>query len=366
MLGPQLKFVDRTFVLFEGKKYLYFGGIDYHRMSNHSEIIQTLADAAKEYGLNSTGSRTTTGNHPIYIELEQKVAEFFATEDAAIFGGGYLANIILLQGLSGKHNLFIADEVSHSSIVDAAKMFNAEMIFFKHTDANDLEQKMRDHVKPHHQPLILTDGVFAARGEIPPLADYAKIVATYDAKILIDDAHAMAVVGKTGKGSWEDEGISRDCFYQTGTLSKGFGIYGGIIPANKKLIASIQQKSAAFIGSTGLPLPVAAAAINSIEYIQKNNHLITDLQLRSIKLKQKFIQLGFDLPQSPSPIISITFYDEKKNDRLYQLLLTNGIYPPFINYPGAPRGGHFRFALSSFHSDAQIHSLYNVVKSSLI
>jgi 8-amino-7-oxononanoate synthase len=201
MLGPALKFVDRDYVLFEDKKLLYLGGIDYHRMSNDPMILKTVAEAAFEYGLNPTGSRTTTGNHPLYLELERKVAEFFESEESAVFPSGYLGNIILLQAIADKYDIFLLDRISHSSIVDAARQFGKKMVLFDHLDAQDLDQKLKEHMRARLRPLIMTDGVFPARGEIPPLDQYVEIVKKYDGKILIDDAHAMAVVGKSGKGS---------------------------------------------------------------------------------------------------------------------------------------------------------------------
>lgn len=365
MLGPALKFVDRDYVLFEDKKLLYLGGIDYHRMSNDPMILKTVSEAAFEYGLNPTGSRTTTGNHPLYAELERKVSEFFESEESAVFPSGYLGNIIVLQAIADKYDIFLLDRISHSSIVDAARQLGKKIVLFDHLDAQDLDQKLKEHMKARSRPLIMTDGVFPARGEIPPLDQYVEIVKKYDGKILIDDAHAMAVVGKSGKGSWEEKGIPRDLMCQTGTLSKGFGVFGGIIPGNRQLISEIQKKSLAFIGATGLPLPLAAGAIKSVDYMISHREVIVDLQERALKLKDQFSQLGFDLPPSPTPIFSITFYDEDKNKRLYEILLENGIYPPFINYPGAPLGGHFRFIITSITTNEQVNLLFETIKSSL-
>jgi 8-amino-7-oxononanoate synthase len=365
MLGPVLRFVDRNYVLFEDKKLLYLGGIDYHRMSNDPMILKAVAEAAVEYGLNPTGSRTTTGNHPLYLELERKVADFFESEQSVVFPSGYLGNLILLQAIADEYDLLLLDQISHSSIVDAARQSGKRMVFFNHLDAQDLDQKFKTHVRARLKPLIMTDGVFSARGEIPPLDQYAEIVRRYDGKILIDDAHGMAVVGKSGKGSWEEKGIPRDLIYQTGTLSKGFGVFGGIIPGKRQLISEIQKKSLAFVGATGLPLPFAAAAIKSVDYMLSHREIIVDLQKRSLELKNQFRQLGFDLPQSPSPIFSITFYDEDKNKRLYDLLIKNGIYPPFINYPGAPPGGHFRFIITSITTQEQVNLVFETIQSSL-
>jgi len=365
MLGPVLRFVDRNYVLFEDKKLLYLGGIDYHRMSNDPVILKAVAEAAFEYGLNPTGSRTTTGNHPLYLELERKVAEFFESEQSVVFPSGYLGNLILLQAIADEYDPFLLDQISHSSIVDAARQSGKRMVFFNHLDTQDLDQKLKAHVQTRLKPLVITDGVFSARGEIPPLDQYVEIVRRYGGKILIDDAHGMAVVGKSGKGSWEEKGIPRDLIYQTGTLSKGFGVFGGIIPGDRQLISEIQKKSLAFVGATGLPLPFAAAAAKSVDYMLSHRDIIVDLQKRSLALKNQFRQLGFDLPQSPSPIFSITFYDEDKNKRLYDLLIKNGIYPPFINYPGAPPGGHFRFIITSITTQEQVNLLFETIQSSL-
>jgi 7-keto-8-aminopelargonate synthetase-like enzyme len=362
MLGPALKFVDRNYVIHESRKLLYFGGIDYHRMSNHPEVLKAFSEAAFEYGLSSTGSRTTTGNHPLHVELEKKIAEFFETESAVVFASGYLSNIILLQAIWQNYDLFLLDSLSHSSIVDAVKQFDKEIIYFEHLETQSLNQELKNHSKARTKPLILTDGVFPSRGEIPPLEEYVEVIIDYGGKILIDDAHAMATVGVTGKGSWEDKNIDREIIYQTGTLSKGFGVYGGIILATNEEVQVIHENSPAFIGSTGLPLPLAAAAIRSISYILSNRGMIQDLQQRSLQLKEKFRQMGFDVPQSVSPIISITHYDEKKNNRLSRVLLENGIYPSFLNYPGSPPGGHFRFAISSIHTDEHLDLLFRSVE----
>ncbi|GAB4374573.1 MAG: glycine C-acetyltransferase [Calditrichia bacterium] len=365
MLGPPLKFVERNYVIYEDKKLLYFGGIDYHRLSNHPEVLHIVSMAASEYGLNPTGSRTTTGNHPLYLQLEKKISEFFQSEGAVVFASGYLANMILLQAVAEKFDIFFLDKISHSSIVDAVRQFDKKTVYFKHLDTHSLEMQLKKHMKKILRALIVTDGVFAARGEIPPLDEYLQVMNNYSAKLLVDDAHAMAVVGATGKGSWEVCGIDRSRVYQTGTLSKGFGIAGGIIPAETEVVEAIRQKSMAFVGSTGLALPLAAAAIYSIDYLLSKRDLITSLQERSIDLKNRMRKLGFDIPLSPAPIVSITFYDEAKNKRLFRRLIEKGIYPPFINYPGAPPGGHFRFAISSHHSEADIERLYEAVESSV-
>jgi len=303
----------------------------------------------------------TTGNHPLYLDLESAIAQFFGTESAAVFGSGYLANTVLLQAVARGFDVFLIDEQCHSSITDAVSQSGREMLAFAHLDPDDLQQRAERYVGPGQRPLILTDGVFPARGEIPPLRSYADIARNYGGVILVDDAHGVGVVGATGKGSTECEGIAQEAFYLTGTLSKGFGVFGGIIPGSEDLIRRIHTDSPAFVGSTGLPLPIAAAALTSVTYLRDNLGLITGLQDRALRLKTALRGLGFDLPLSPAPIISITFGDEKKNASLRDLLTNRGIYPPFNKYPGSPKGGHFRFALSSAHTGDQVSQLLDAI-----
>jgi len=362
-LGPPLTFLDPTHVDFEGRKLLFFGGIDYHRLSWNPVVIEALKAASERYGLSPSGSRTTTGNHPLYVKLEAAVAGFFGTESAAVFGSGYLANTVLLQAVSSDFDLFLIDEQCHSSITDAVRQSGKHVVSFAHLDGDDLAKRMGRNLGPGQRPLILTDGVFPARGEIPPLRSYSDIARDYGGVILVDDAHGVGVVGPTGKGSAECEGIAHGAFYLTGTLSKGFGVFGGIIPGAEDLIRRIHVESPAFVGSTGLPLPIAAAAITSVTYLQDNLSLITGLQERSLRLKDELRGLGFDLLLSPAPIISITLGDERKNASLRDLLISRGIYPPFNQYPGSPKGGHFRFALSSVHTEDQVGQLLDAIGS---
>lgn len=365
MLGPELQFVDRDYVLFNGRKLLYLAGIDYHRLSNHPAILKAASEAVEAFGLNATGSRTTTGNHPLYTRLERCVSAFFDCEGTVVCPSGYLSNTIVLQAIGSMYDVFFIDNKAHSSLVDAANQSRMEIHRFEHLDTQSLREQLNTRLSAGSKPLVLTDGVFPARGEMAPLAEYAEVLTPFDGKILVDDAHAMAVVGDTGKGSWEAAGIDRDCFCQTGTLSKGFGVGGGIIPGAGDLMDKIRGNSLAFVGSTGLALPLAAAAIESVSYLKAHRDLIVSLQTRTLALKKRFQEIGFAMPQTPVPIFSITYHDTERNEHLRDLLLDNGIYPPFINYPGGPTGGHFRFILTSSTTADQEELLFRTVERSL-
>ncbi len=365
MLGPQLEFINRVYVLYQNTKYLFFGGIDYHRFSTNPLILKELADTGNMYGITSSGSRTTTGNHNIFHKLEESIADFLEAESAIVFSSGYLSNTIMLEGIKEQVDRFFIDDISHSSLKMAVRLTDKPVHYYRHINAESLKNTIKDNIKPGEIPFIATDGVFPARGEVPPLKEYEKIITEYGGKILLDDAHAIGTLGVTGKGSWEQESISRKNVHQTGSMSKGFGIFGGFIADTENTIQAIRDKSSAFCGSSCIPLPIAAAVIKSLSILKENPFLIQNLQKKSIDFKEQLSKLGINLPVSPSPIISVTFYDKKKNDRLKDKLIENRIYPSFSDYPGAPEGGHFRFVLSSYHTDEQIKKLYDVIVSSL-
>jgi 7-keto-8-aminopelargonate synthetase-like enzyme len=368
MLGPEVTFVDRDYMLVDGKRLLYLGGTDYHRLSRHPLTISAVVGAVRELGIGPTGSRVTSGNHLVYAQLEEKIASFFESESAVVFPTGYLSNTILLQRISGDFNLYLIDDKAHPSIVDAANMVSgqtgAKVVCFEHVNSQHLEDQLKKHLVKGGKPLVMTDGVFPLDGNIPPLSDYATVLEPYGGKMLIDDAHAVAVLGETGKGSWEETGIAREMVYQTGTLSKGFGAYGGMIAGPRSLIEGIYDKSTAFIGCTGLALPLAAAGIFTVSYLTTNREKINYLQQNTIALKQKFRSIGFEMPETVVPVFGITFGDTTKNQRLKKMLIENEIYPSFINYPGGSVGGQFRFIITSSTTDEQMSLLFDTIKYS--
>jgi 7-keto-8-aminopelargonate synthetase-like enzyme len=365
VLGPELQFVDRDYVRFQGRRLLYLAGVDYHRMSNHPLLIKAVTEAAEQYGISTTGSRTTTGNHTLLVALEAAAAAFFATERAVVCPSGYLSNTLILQAIESEYDAFFIDEMAHTSLADASPCREKPRHSFKHLDADGLAGQLERHLSAKSRPLVLTDGVFPATGETAPLKDYAEVVEPYGGKILVDDAHAMAVLGESGKGTWEQQGVSRDCLYQAGTFSKGFGVGGGLIPADRELAEKIQNHSDAFIGCSGLALPLAAAALQSVSYLAAHREWMTGLQRRSLVLKRRFKGIGFAMPQTPVPIFSITCHDTERNRRLERHLIEHGIYAPFLHYPGSPPGGHFRFILTSSTTEEQESLLFETIRSSV-
>lgn len=365
MPAPALTFIDRTYVLHHNRRLIYFGGTDYHRLSSQPEVTEALCAAARDHGISCTGSRVTTGNHPLHEALEAKLAAFFYTEAALVFASGYLAAMVLLPAIAGDFDLLLLDETAHPCLGDAARMLGKPAVTFAHADPGDLRRQLRRHLPAGKAPLIVTDGVFAARGDLPPLADYAAIAGEFGGKILLDDCHAMGILGDNGRGSWEMAGIDRELLYQTGTLSKAFGVFGGVITGSNELIRQVKAKSLAFIGSTGLPLPLAAAGIAALDWLTRHREVIGALQQRSLATRRRLREAGMNIEPTPVPIIAFGLPDPGRSANLSQALLDAGIYPSLISYPGTPPGGLFRFALSSAHTDEQVALLVRTVIASL-
>jgi 7-keto-8-aminopelargonate synthetase-like enzyme len=362
MLGPPLTFIRRTHVLFEGRELSFFGGNDYHRLSSHPAVVNALVGAAQQYGLASAGSRMTTANHPLYLTLEHQIASFLGVEAAALCPAGYMSNSILVQAIARDYSALFLDEKAHASLVEAATLSGLPAHRFRHQSPDDLVDLCSRELRPGDRPLVLTDGVFPSTGHCAPIAAYVEIAQRYGGDVVMDDCHGIGVLGASGKGSSEEAGLPPQSAMVTGTLSKAFGCFGGIIAGSAALIERVHACGSGFIGSTPIPLPVAAAAIRAVELLTSEPERIARLRTRTLSFKSELRSLGFAVSETSSPISSVTFLDADRNGALYDLLLSQGIYPSFITYPGCPPGGHFRFTPSSEHSDEQIGGLLDVLR----
>ena len=361
MTEPEpLQQVERTFVRFRGRKLSYFSGCDYFRLASHPEVIAALKEGVEKFGLNVAASRLTTGNHVLYQRLEEKLAAFFGAESALLVSGGYVTNLIVAQALAGSFSHAIVDEKAHPSLWDAARALDCPVVKFRHRDAAELEQVVR-RCGPGARLMLLTDGMFAHDGSVAPLARYLEILPK-DALIVVDDAHGAGVIGKIGKGSIEHECVRRTQIIQTITLSKAFGTYGGAILASESLRRRIVDKSRMFLGSTPLPLPLANAAIKSVQILKSDRSLRKRL-IANVKLVKEALRAAGKLSEiTPSPIVPVVSRSAKDATLMRLGLLKAGIYPPFVKYATGPANGYFRFVMSSEHSRKQLQRLLQILQ----
>jgi 7-keto-8-aminopelargonate synthetase-like enzyme len=354
-----LQQVERTYVRFHGRKLSYFSGCDYFRLASHPEVIAGVKEGLQKYGLNVAASRLTTGNHVLYERLEEQLAEFFEVQSALVVSGGYVTNLIVAQAMAGSFSHAIVDEKAHPSLWDAARLLDCPIVKLGHRDAEDLRQVLR-RCGPGARPMLMTDGMFAHDGSVAPLARYLKVLPN-DAVILVDDAHGAGVLGKTGKGSIEYEGASRKRIVQTVTMSKAFGTYGGAILGTESLRKRIIEQSKMFLGSTPLPLPLANAAMRSVQLL-KNGKTVRGRLVANVKLVKEALCAAAKLSEvTPGPIVPVVPRGARDATRMSEELLKAGIYPPFVKYATGPVNGYFRFVISSEHSREQLEGLLGVL-----
>lgn len=341
--------VDRNFVRWRGRKLVYFSGCDYFRLASHPSVLKAAALGLKKFGLNVAASRLTTGHHHLYEQLERQLATFFGAPDALLLSGGYPTSTVVAQALAGEFSHLLLDERAHPALQDAALHFGCPVVKFKHRDAEDLKQVA---ARNGGKLIVLTDGMFSHDGSVAPLKAYLKVLPR-DAQLLVDDAHAGGILGATGKGTLELEGVTRARIIQCVTLSKAFGVYGGAVLGTRELRQRILKRSRAFIGCTPLPLPLANAALESVKILRRGAKLRARLHRNAEYLKTALRKAGLVIPELPGPIVALHTKSEQETQDLRRRLLRAGIYPPFLKYAGAEKG-FFRFVVSSEHTRAQL------------
>ena len=376
--------VERNFVRWRGRKFDFFSGCDYFRLASHPAVLRAAAAGLKRFGLNVAASRLTTGHHRIYEMLERQLADFFQTEDALLLSSGYLTGTVVAQALAGNFSHALVDERAHPALLDAAVQLDCPVLKFKHRDADDFARAVA-RCGPGARPVILTDGMFSHDGSVAPLKAYLKIL-PYDGLILVDDAHGAGVLGNTGKGTPEYEGVGNFLnggraaaaarggaaapppprrgpqIIQCVTLSKAFGVYGGAVLGPYELREKILKRSRAFIGSTPLPPPLANAALQSVKLLGRHGKKLRRcLNQNAALVKTALRAAGWEIPETPGPIAPLHTRTGTEARALKKHLLAAGIYPPFVKYPGGDANGYFRFVISSGHSRAQLDRLIAAV-----
>ncbi|MBW6457768.1 MAG: pyridoxal phosphate-dependent aminotransferase family protein [FCB group bacterium] len=348
---PVLQAEDPVHINWDGESYLFFGGYDYYRLSRHPQVLEAARDTLARFGLNCGGSRVTTGNHPLHVELEITLSAFLKTEDAALLPAGYMANLALFELFKEDRSVCFYHPDCHPSLKTALCMSGLTGVEIP-ADTTALEKYIREHTC---LPLFITDGIYS---DLPPLDLYYRLAEKYKGRLLIDEAHSLGILGEHGRGAAEYFNIGGKRVIFSGSLSKAVGTAGGFVAGPKELIARIRS-TCAYATTSALSLPLAAAGTASLSWLRDHPDMIRDFQRRCLNAKEQLIRAGYDIPPTPTPVISIHISDRKRTSSLKQALVDEGIYPSLIRYPGKP--DYFRFALSAVHSDAEIDRLLRVL-----
>jgi 8-amino-7-oxononanoate synthase len=349
-----------------GKTFLNFSSNDYLNLSQHPDIIKAAMAGLKKYGFGSGASRLLSGTYDSHRQLERNIASFKKTESALVFNTGYAANTGIIDALAGKDSVVFSDELNHASIIDGARLSVADVKIYRHRDVNHLESLLNKNIKNRKagRGLIVTDTVFSMDGDIAPLKDLISLSKKFNTLLMIDDAHAMGVVGKTGRGGLEYFGIKSRDIIQMGTLSKAAGCFGGFVAGNRELIDLLVNRARSFIYSTSLPPAVAVASIRAIKILDSgSDYRRKKLWKNRERMYQGLKNIGFDTIDSETPIIPVMVGETKEALRIGSHLYSNKIFTPAIRPPTVSEGKcRIRFTVTAGHTYKDIDMALEAMK----
>ena len=333
---------------------------DYLGLSRHPDVIQASEDATRRFGVGAGASRLVTGNHSLYQRLEAQLAQLKGTEDAVVFGSGYLTNIGVIPALLGQSDLILMDEACHSCLHAGARLARSHVLIFKHNDIDDAAELLRLHRAEHRYCLLLTEGVFSMDGDRAPIAALLKLANEHDAWLMTDDAHGLGVVGD-GRGSNVDNGTALAVPLQMGTLSKAVGAYGGYLCTSRVVADLIRNRARSLIYSTGLPPGTVAAATKALEIIATDKDLVRTPIERARLFTNK---LG--LPTAQSSIVPLLLGSSERALQASERLQEAGYLVVAIRPPTVPAGtARLRCTFSAAHEPADVEDFASAAAKTL-
>jgi 8-amino-7-oxononanoate synthase len=353
--------VTAIWLLRNGRRLLSFCCNDYLNLTHHPAVKEAAIEALRVHGVGAGASRFVTGNHPLFSELEARLARLKETEAACVFGSGYLANLGIIPALIGPDDLVLIDELAHACLWAGARLARAAVVPFRHADVEHVELLLAQLRRHHRRALIATDGVFSMDGDIAPLHGLATLAQRHDAWLMSDDAHGLGVVGG-GRGSNFLGGTKADVPLQMGTLSKALGSYGGYICASAAVVDLIRNRARTVIYSTGLPPAIVAAAIAALDVIEREPAYAA-LPLA----KAKAFARGAGLPEPVSPIVPVLLGEAEAALKASRLLEDHGFLVVAIRPPTVPAGtARLRLTFTAQHPDDEVERLAEVVRTRIL
>jgi 8-amino-7-oxononanoate synthase len=342
----------------DGRRLLSFSCNDYLNLSHHPALAAAATAAIRRYGTGAGASRLVTGNHPLFGELETRLARIKGTEAACVFGSGYLANSGIIPVLAGAGDLVLIDELAHACLWAGTKLAAAQTLIFRHNDVVHAGELLAGSRARFRHALLVTDGVFSMDGDLAPLQDLSQLCADFDTWLMTDDAHGLGVIGG-GRGSVFAAGSSADVPLQMGTLSKAVGAYGGYLCASRPVIDLVKTRARTLIYSTALPPAMAAAAIAALTIIE------TEPELTAKPLaKARLFTSRLGLPEAQSPIVPLILGEPETALRASIELAGQGFLVTPIRPPTVPPGtARLRFTFTALHPDEEILRLAEAVRA---
>lgn len=336
-----------------GETVLNFCANNYLGLSSHPEVVQAAKDALDSHGFGMSSVRFICGTQDIHKELEQKIANFYGTEDTILYAAAFDANGGVFEPLLGEEDCIISDSLNHASIIDGVRLCKAARYRYENNNMSDLEQQLIKATEAGHRfKLIVTDGVFSMDGLVAPLDKICDLADKYDALVMVDECHAAGFIGATGKGTLEAKGVMGRVDIITGTLGKALGgAMGGYTTAKKEIIEILRQRSRPYLFSNSLAPSIVGASLKVFELLEKDSTLRDQLEWNTNYFKAGLRKAGIDFIDGDSAIVPVMLYDAKLSQIMAEKLLEKGIYVIGFFFPVVPKDkARIRVQLSAAHT----------------
>ncbi len=343
---------DAVIKISTGEEVINFCANNYLGLSSHPEVIKAAKDTLDSHGFGMSSVRFICGTQDIHKELEQKIADFYGTEDTILYAAAFDANGGVFEPLLGPEDAIISDSLNHASIIDGVRLCKAKRYRYANSDMSDLENQLKQAQEDGARfKIIVTDGVFSMDGLLAPLDGICDLADTYDAMVMVDECHAAGFIGEKGKGTLEEKGVLGRVDIVTGTLGKALGgAMGGYTTGKKEIIEILRQRSRPYLFSNSLAPSIVGASIKVFEMLESDTSLRDKLQHNTKYFKSGLKEAGFDIIDGDSAIVPVMLYDAKLSQQMANLLLEKGIYVIGFFYPVVPKNkARIRVQLSAAH-----------------
>lgn len=341
-------------VIIEGKRTIMIGSNNYLGLTSDARVKNAAERAVREFGTGCSGSRLLNGTLKLHVELEHRLAEFVQKESALVFSTGFQTNLGVISAIAGRNDYIIGDRQNHASIVDGCRLSFARLLKYKHSDMEDLERILSE-IPDNHGKLIVTDGVFSMEGDICKLPEIVRLAKKYGARVMVDDAHGLGVLGKRGSGTAEYFGLQNDVDIIMGTFSKSLASLGGYIAASEDVIHYIKHNSRPFIFSASIPPASAAAALEALKILEAEPERIQRLWENANYMKSGLKKLNIPIGYTETPIIPVMTYEDHRTFLIARKLLDEGVYVnPTVSPAVEPGQALLRTSYTATHKKEQL------------
>jgi glycine C-acetyltransferase len=340
----------------DGKRVLNFCSNNYLGLANHPDIVAAAKKSLDALGIGPAAVRSIAGTMTLHVELEKRLAQFKGVEAAITFQSGFTANLATIPALVGKEDVIFSDRLNHASIIDGCRLSGAKIIAYEHNDVKSLEEQIQANLNQYRRALIVTDGVFSMDGDIAPLPDICEVAKKHDILLMVDDAHGEGVLGNGGRGIVDHFGLHGKVDVEIGTMSKAFGVVGGMVAGNKVIVEWLRQRGRPFLFSSAVTVPDAAACLAAIDLLEDSTQLVDKLWDNAKYFKAEMKNLGFDTGVSETPITPIMLGEAKLAQEFSRGLFEEGVFAMALGYPTVPQGkARIRVMISAAHSQDDLN-----------